>query len=839
MDIKKFITSDRIDNDYNKMIQREIDATKNKINNNNKHYCLYGVSDMDFLKPTVTITEMFKDPNIIEFENLCIDVDANCVGYSGPMIKRYLDTNAYSKKLPIKNFYTVTLFGTKMKSKDIIKEKFRNTIKCKAGYYFIKTTNSSFYLDKKTYQNISQLVLANIDNLDRIILADHDLWVSGMFILDFYKKISCYDDNNMDPLFGYPEDILDIYDRSNTNTNSIKNMIDMINIEDLQAHGFDKNKLENTMIIHKEQKYTIIEYLLIKMMENNHPIITFQLRNMLSFLSSFEYFRPVWFVAKMIGFDKKYPGEYGILLEIKHKISLDPYTDTGSLESVYHIDMWILNHMIKTDNVDQFVDYISRMGIVKKFKQESKTAEKIIDWIIEYKSIKILNTLIECMVISEQHKYKLIFLIQEFNLLGREFIEKYVLKKIKIDKGSKQSKQLELAGDQSVNEVDANEQSNEPVNDNHRIKIIKKTDHDNTHTLADEHTDSDQDHDTDDHNAPDHGQGIDPDQDNGSHDYSHDSQRSNDNKSQRSNDNKRVTYVSNDQNKLIDTVAGKKIETNANSNELDLELPAADQAMILNLLQDILDRGLTRSFYMTLKLCPHILGSDSTPDIKTDGTLGYRSASPGTLGYRSASPGTLGYRSASPGTLGYRSASPGTILHTIRSDASVDILEIILKKNPEIIDNKDEYGRTALVKYAEQGLKQCVIKMIEFGADYEITDNKSDTFLHKLCENGNLDIIQHVVRNVTDIINVKNDKLMTPAIVATINRHEEIFYVLKGLSANLDNVDIYGNSVYHYICNTKICPGIMVVNKKNKFGFTPRDYCNIDHKFYHFQNHTV
>ena len=60
--------------------------------------------------------------------------------------------------------------------------------------------------------------------------------------------------------------------------------------------------------------------------------------------------------------------------------------------------------------------------------------------------------------------------------------------------------------------------------------------------------------------------------------------------------------------------------------------------------------------------------------------------------------------------------------------------------------------------------------------------------------------------------------------------------VLKGLNANLDEVDMYGNTVYHYICKSKLCPGILVVNKKNKFGFTPYDYCTIDHKFYYFQS---
>jgi len=135
---------------------------------------------------------------------------------------------------------------------------------------------------------------------------------------------------------------------------------------------------------------------------------------------------------------------------------------------------------------------------------------------------------------------------------------------------------------------------------------------------------------------------------------------------------------------------------------------------------------------------------------------------------------------------------------------------------------KDDNGKTPLILYSELGLHKSILKLIANKADHETTDNLSDTFLHKLCQNGRLDILQSVIRDVIDIINVKNDKMMTPAIVAAYNHHEEIFYVLKGLNADLDATDVYGNTVYHYICRSKICPGILIVNKKNKFGFEKR-----------------
>src|SRR4051794_8511855 len=98
MDIKKFISNNKIDNDYNKMIQLEIDAIKHKINDDAEYKCLHRVSECDFLKTKISIIDMFKDPNIIEFESMCNEnvIVSKNLAYSGPMIKRYMDPNPNS-----------------------------------------------------------------------------------------------------------------------------------------------------------------------------------------------------------------------------------------------------------------------------------------------------------------------------------------------------------------------------------------------------------------------------------------------------------------------------------------------------------------------------------------------------------------------------------------------------------------------------------------------------------------------------------------------------------------------------------------------------------------------
>lgn len=686
MDIKKFINSNKIDNDYNKSIQMELDMIKNinshdDINIINRH--IHKLSDCDFFKLSANIDVIINDKNIVDFKNLCVDNMSYKLAFSGPMIKKNLDPNVTNKNVKYKNHYIVTVYNATIKAKNILKDITKIDYQNAKDYIVIKTYDSTFYLSNIVYSGLIHVLLANENAIDRIILAENDIWVSNMFILELYKHMLYFSEKILDPVFNYPEDIFNIYDRSRINNRGIKQYIDMADLQALSA--INKKDIENTVIIYNDQKYTSLEYMLVKLMECSHPMIIYQMRNIIIYYSAYIFQRPIFFVAKMIGFDKKYPGIYDSLTEKSHNIDINDDIDIIPLKTTYHIDMYIVNHLIKHDNVDLFTKYISQMMIVKKFKQISKTADKIVEWLIEHKAFKIINMMIDCSVLSDYYKYRIIFLTQEFNFLGQEFIEKYVLKKF---------------------------------------------------------------------------------------------------------DN--IDYPSNEPNRVIIT---KKIVIDDNNDETNEKdgLCKKQQELILSNLPDIINRGYSRSFFVICKICPYILENDYINEHRIDGNL----------------------------------------LHTLKSDSS-EIAEIIIKLNPKLIDDKDSYGRTPLILYSELGLTNCIYKLMDYNSNYEIVDNTGETFLHKLCKKGHLDALRGIIRKVTNIIDVKNNNMQTSAILAAIGGHEDIFYLLKGLNANLDIKDAYGNSVYHYICKSKICPGIMINNHKNKFGFTPMDYSTVYHEFYYF-----
>ena len=54
------------------------------------------------------------------------------------------------------------------------------------------------------------------------------------------------------------------------------------------------------------------------------------------------------------------------------------------------------------------------------------------------------------------------------------------------------------------------------------------------------------------------------------------------------------------------------------------------------------------------------------------------------------------------------------------------------------------------------------------------------------------------------------------------------------MNCDMNLNDIYGNTVYHYVCLNELCIGMAIDNKENIFGYKPSDYCKISQNYYYF-----
>lgn len=178
------------------------------------------------------------------------------------------------------------------------------------------------------------------------------------------------------------------------------------------------------------------------------------------------------------------------------------------------------------------------------------------------------------------------------------------------------------------------------------------------------------------------------------------------------------------------------------------------------------------------------------------------------------------------------------VLHQIRlnhesKEMTRDLIKLILEINPALINLVDDFNETPVLFHAIHN-PNLIPLFLEHDFDSTILDNDGNSFLHHLCKHHCVNTMKLSIKKYSDLINLPNKNGETPAIISCINSNEDIFYTLRGMGADMNTQDIYGNTVYHYICKNSLCLAMIIENKKNSFGLTPADYCQLSHKYYEF-----
>jgi hypothetical protein len=184
-----------------------------------------------------------------------------------------------------------------------------------------------------------------------------------------------------------------------------------------------------------------------------------------------------------------------------------------------------------------------------------------------------------------------------------------------------------------------------------------------------------------------------------------------------------------------------------------------------------------------------------------------------------------------------------TLIHLMEDDN--DILDLIVKIDSNIlrIKNKNE---TNCLLYNINKSPKLIKKIINLIYQYNETylfddyDDNGNNIIHHLILNNlfsndeQIEIIKNILKTNINLLNSTTSNKMTPIMLSTQCKNEELFYLFKSINADMDIVDKYGNSVYHYICLNEIAIGTSIINKENYFGYTPKDYCKISTEYYYW-----
>ena len=188
------------------------------------------------------------------------------------------------------------------------------------------------------------------------------------------------------------------------------------------------------------------------------------------------------------------------------------------------------------------------------------------------------------------------------------------------------------------------------------------------------------------------------------------------------------------------------------------------------------------------------------------------------------------------------------LLHNItEKNKYMDMVKLCLKLNDSLLFKKNKKGEIPIMTHIKNKNMSIVKLLLDYIIDsnnetiFEIIDINNNTILHYLCEyyceyhnDDKLNIIKKICLLKPEIINNQNKQFESAIIIAAKKSCEDIIYYLKGINANMTLYDIYGNSIFHYICLNELCIGMAIENKENLFGYKPSMYCKISLNYYYF-----
>tara|TARA_Y100000780_G_scaffold213130_1_gene213857 strand:+ start:75 stop:1475 length:1401 start_codon:yes stop_codon:yes gene_type:complete len=239
-------------------------------------------------------------------------------------------------------------------------------------------------------------------------------------MIEIFKRTSMIDKNLKDPIFKKQKDIFEIRQKNKNE----KSLVEMINYYDFKnIDEFVKNnKNEITkLFLYEKMLINPIEYILILLSKEDHPILINQLRLILLSLKSNIEDEKIIRNPKILAY---YLNIHDIYPALFDELEFDCIINSLSLPSFSLLNEKTIEQIIITDNEDLFIEYLSKCNLILKFKtNSSKSIEFVINMMIIHKPKNIMKTLINLNIISNYYKYKIIFLSEQFEFFDQEKLD--------------------------------------------------------------------------------------------------------------------------------------------------------------------------------------------------------------------------------------------------------------------------------------------------------------------------------------------------------------------------------------------------------------------------------
>lgn len=120
-------------------------------------------------------------------------------------------------------------------------------------------------------------------------------------------------------------------------------------------------------------------------------------------------------------------------------------------------------------------------------------------------------------------------------------------------------------------------------------------------------------------------------------------------------------------------------------------------------------------------------------------------------------------------SLGWSSVAFCEEIHTAAQEGDLARVLALLKKDPDLVFSKDQFGRTPLHYAAASGHKDIAELLLANKAQVNAKANNGETPLHSAARKGNADVVDLLLDNAADV-NAREEGGLTPLHVAVSNK---------------------------------------------------------------------
>jgi uncharacterized protein len=141
-----------------------------------------------------------------------------------------------------------------------------------------------------------------------------------------------------------------------------------------------------------------------------------------------------------------------------------------------------------------------------------------------------------------------------------------------------------------------------------------------------------------------------------------------------------------------------------------------------------------------------------------------------------------------------------SILHDAIKSNQMNMLQGVLDRNPDLLDEPDENGITPVLYATKRNRVRGLMELLERGAKIEVVDRKGFTVLHWACRRGFTDCVR-ILLNEGALPLHEDGEDQTQAIHwAAYSGKAEIMDIMLEYGAKIDARDKYGYTPLHWAC---------------------------------------